>query len=100
MATKRTNAGVNVDWYLISIERLKQIGLILLLLILAGAGWWYWSHQKTNPRSAAEAAISDAREALNSLAASKDFQTHRAEFDHAQKKLDEANSLLGAGRFV
>jgi len=100
MATKRTNAGVNVDWYLISIERLKQIGLILLLLVLGAAGWWYWSHQKTNPRGAAEAAISDAREALNSLAASKDFQTHRAEFDHAQKKLDEANSLLGAGRFV
>ncbi|HEV2720675.1 MAG TPA: hypothetical protein VG323_11700, partial [Thermoanaerobaculia bacterium] len=100
MASKKTNAGVNVDWYLISIERLKQIGLILLLLILGFAGWWYWSHQKANPRSAAEAAIGDAREALNSLAASKDFQSHRVEFDRAQKKLDEANTLLGSGRFV
>src|SRR2546423_1953789 len=100
MAKKKKVAGADIDWYLVSIERLKQIGLVLLLLILGGAGWWYWSHQKANPRSAAEAAIADAREALNSLAASKDFSSHRSEFDRAQKRLDEANSLLGAGRFA
>src|SRR5438105_6078420 len=100
MAKKKKVAGADIDWYLISIERLKQIGLILLLLILGGAGWWYWSHQKANPRGAAQAAIADARDALNSLAASKDFSNHRSEFDRAQKRLDEANSLLGGGRFV
>jgi soluble cytochrome b562 len=100
MAKKKKVAGADIDWYLISIERLKQIGLVLLLLILGGVGWWYWSHQTGNPRSAAEAAIADARDALNSLAASKDFAGHRSEFDRAQKRLDEANSLLGAGRFV
>ena len=97
---KKKVAGADIDWYLISIERLKQVGLVILLVILAGAGWWYWSHQKANPRSAAEAAIADARDALNSLAASKDFATHRSEFDRASKRLDEANSLLGTGRFV
>jgi hypothetical protein len=100
MAKKKKVAGADIDWYLVSIERLKQIGLVLLLLILGGAGWWYWSHQKANPRGAAEAAIADAREALNSLAASKDFSSHRSEFDRAQKRLDEANTLLGAGRFA
>jgi len=100
MAKKKKVAGADIDWYLISIERLKQIGLVLLLLILGGAGWWYWSHQKANPRNAAEAAIADARDSLNSLAASKDFASHRSEFDRAQKRLDEASSLLGAGRFA
>ena len=100
MAKKKKVAGADIDWYLVSIERLKQIGLVLLLLILGGAGWWYWSHQKANPRNAAEAAIADARDALNSLAASKDFSGHRSEFDRAQKRLEEASSLLGAGRLA
>lgn len=100
MAKKKKVAGADIDWYLISIERLKQIGLILLLVILGAVGWYFWTHQKGNPRSAAEAAIADAREALNSLASSKDFNSHRSDFDRAQRKLDEANALLVSGRFV
>jgi hypothetical protein len=99
MARKRKREGPAVDWYLISIERLKQIGLVILLVILAGAGWWYFSNQKRNPRSAAEAAIAEARQALNTLAASKDFPTHRGDFDRAQHKLDEAGTLLGSGKY-
>lgn len=100
MAKKKKVAGADIDWYLISIERLKQIGLVILLVILGVAGWWYWSHQKGNPRSAAEAAIADAHEALNTLAASKDFPSHRAEFDRAQKLLDQATAFLNGGRFA
>jgi hypothetical protein len=100
MAKKKKVAGADIDWYLISIERLKQIGLVILLVVLGTAGWWYWSHQKGNPRSAAEAAIADAHEALNSLAASKDFTSHRSEFDRAQKLLDQANGFLNGGRFA
>src|SRR5207237_435426 len=87
-------------WYLISVERLKQIGLIILLLILGLAGWWYFSNQKRNPRSAAEAAIAEARQALNTLAASKDFSSHRGDFDRAQHKLDEAGTKLGGGKYA
>src|ERR1043166_2802995 len=100
MAKKKKVAAADIDWYLISIERLKQIGLVLLLLILGGVGWYFWSHQKGNPRSAAEAAIADARDALNQLAASKDFSSHRSEIDRAQNRRDEANALRGGGRFV
>ena len=99
MATKRA-ARTEIDWYLISIDRLKQIGLILLLVVLGLAGWWFFSNQKRNPRSAAEAAIADAREALNGLASSKDFSNHRSDFDRAQKKLDEATGLLTAARYA
>ena len=96
----RKAARTDIDWYLISIDRLKQIGLIILLIALGLAGWWFFSNQKRNPRSAAESAIADAREALNDLASSKDFTNHRSEFDRAQRKLDEATTLLTSGKYV
>src|SRR2546423_3603624 len=99
MASKKKPDGAAIDWYLISIDRLKQIGLVILLLLLAGGGWWYFTNQKRNPRSTAEAAIAEARQALNTLAASKDFPTHRGDFDRAQHKLDEAGTLLGSGKY-
>jgi hypothetical protein len=99
MAKNKKQSGIDIDWYLISIERLKQIGLVVLLLLLAGAGWWFWHNQKGNPKSSAESAIADARQALNSVAASPDFNSHRAEFNRAQKKLDDATGHLAAARF-
>ena len=96
---KRKNISAELDWYLISIERLKQIGLVVLLLLLAGAGWWFWQNQKDNPKASAESAIADARQALNALAASSDFNTKRSEFNRAQQKLEEANAHFIAGRY-
>ncbi len=101
MAKKRkAAAGADIDWYLISIDRLKQIGLVVLILLLAGAAYWFYQSQKGNPRSNAESAIADARQALNALAASKDFNVHRTEFDRAQRKLEEANALFTGTKFV
>jgi hypothetical protein len=101
MAKKRSAVatGSNVDWYLISIDRLKQIGLVVLLILLSGAGYFFWEKSKGNPRSNAESAIADARQALNQLAASKDFNNHRSEFDRAQRKLEEANSMFSGAKF-
>jgi hypothetical protein len=99
MAKNKKQSGIDIDWYLISIERLKQIGLVVLLLLLGGAGWWFWHNQKGNPKSAAESAIADARQALNSVAAAPDFNSHRSEFNRAQKKLDDAATHLAATRF-
>lgn len=99
MAKRKKVTGTDIDWYLISIDRLKQIGLVILLVLLGLGGWWYFSNQKRNPRSSAESAIADGREALNALAASKDFHSHRSEFDRAQRKLDEAGTLLAASKY-
>ena len=101
MAKKRTKAaGADVDWYLISIDRLKQVGLVVLILLLGAAGYWFHQQAKGNPRSNAESAIADARQALNALASSKDFSVHRPEFDRAQRKLEEANTLFGGAKYV
>src|SRR5258708_14876764 len=99
MAKKKKPQGVEIDWYLVSIDRLKKIGLIILLVLLGAAGWWYYTNQRRNPRSAAESAIAEARQALNTLAASKDFPSHRGDFDRAQHKLDEAGTLLASGKY-
>ena len=77
MARKKATTA-DIDWYLISIARLKQIGLVLFLLAVGGAGWWSWHDQKTNPKTKAESAIADARQALNALAGSADFNAHRS----------------------
>ena len=100
MAThKKPNTTADIDWYLISIDRLKQIGLVVLLLLLGGAGYWLWHNQKGNPKSNAESAIADARQALNALAGSPDFNAHRNEFNRAQQKLEEANTQLRAAQY-
>jgi hypothetical protein len=97
---KRKIPGVDIDWYLISIDRLKQIGLVILLILLGIGAWWYYQHQKANPRNAAESAMSEARQALNALASSKDFSQHRNEFERAQRKLDQAGTMLGSARYI
>ncbi len=99
MAKKKQSSGAAIDWYLVSIERLKQIGIVILIVLLGGGAWWYYTNQKRNPRSSAEAAIAEARQALNTLAASKDFPMHRSDFDRAQHKLDEAGTKLAAGNY-
>lgn len=101
MAKKKKGkmTGADVDWYLISIDRLKQIGLVVLILLIGGAGYWYYQKEKGNPRSNAETAIADARQALNQLASSKDFNLHRSEFDRAQRKLEEANAQFAAAKY-
>ena len=98
MARKRVT-GADIDWYLISIDRLKQIGLVVLLLALGGAGWWFWRSQQANPKEKAESAITSAKQALNALAASPDFDAHRSEFNRAQQTLDAASTHLKAARF-
>jgi hypothetical protein len=100
MAAKRRAGSESVDWYLISIDRLKQIGLIVFLILLALGIWWYVRHQRGNPRTNAESAIADARQAINALAASKDLAAHRAEYDRAQKKLDQATAAFATVKYA
>jgi hypothetical protein len=96
---KKKVAGTDIDWYLISIDRLKQIGLVALLLLLTGGGYWFYTKEKGNPRTNAESAMNDARQALNALAGSSNLATHRSEFDRAQRKLEEAKTFFGGGKY-
>lgn len=100
MARKKNAGAESVDWYLISIDRLKQIGLVVFLILLGLGVWWFARHSKGDPRTNAESAIADARQAINALAASKDLPSHRAEYDRAQKKLDQASGAFSAQKYA
>lgn len=99
MAKRKKTQGVDIDWYLISIDRLKKIGLALLALLLVGAGWYYFAMRTQSPRQRAESRIADAEKALNDLAASPDFGSFRTEFNRGDAKLKEARKLLGLSKF-
>ncbi len=99
MPRSKKQVSGDIEWYLISIDRLKQIGLVIFLILLGLGIWWFWSSRERNPRAMAESAIAEARRALNDLAAAKDFNQHRNDFDSAQRKLDAANTLLGQTKF-
>ena len=100
MAKKKKVAGADIDWYLISIDRLKQIGLVILLLILLGLrGWWYFTNQKRNPRSAAEAAIAEARQALNALARRRTSPAIAASSTAPRRNSTKPTTLLGGGKY-
>lgn len=87
------------DWYLISIDRLKMIGIFLLFVGLGVGGYFYWDRSAKSPKQRAENAIADAEESLNDLAGSKDFASFRSDYDRGRTKLDEAKTLLNETKF-
>jgi hypothetical protein len=99
MANAKKSLSAGLDWYLISVDRLRKIGLVVLVLALAGATWWFLEYRTTNPRMRAQSAISDAASGVNSLAASKELESFRAEFDRATSKLSEARTFYSSEKY-
>lgn len=91
--------GADIDWYLISIDKLKKLGLVVLVILLAVGGYFYWDARNRDPRQRAEGAIADAQEMLNRLASSKDFNSFRADFDRSTKRLEQARTLLSTSKY-
>lgn len=94
MAKSKKAPRTDLDWYLVSIDRLKKFAIVIVVLLLAGGGYYYYDHQRRDPQLRAQRAVTDAEESLNQLASSPSFGTLRSEFERARMKLDEAKSLL------
>jgi hypothetical protein len=96
---RKASTSADIDWYLISIDRLKKVGLALLaLLILGGAAWWWFGGQ--NPRERARRAIREASSSLNQLASVDDPAAVRADFDRGRTSLDEARRQFAGGNWA
>ena len=100
MAKEKKQSRVNLDWYLVSVETIRKIAAVAVVLLLGGAAYWFYKYQTTNPSIKAERAVSDAESSLNQLASSKDFSTYRSDFDRAKAKLDEAKGLIGQSKWA
>lgn len=87
---KNASSSANIDWYLISIDRLKRIGLIVLVLAIALGGYLYWNSRQKNPQLQAERAINGAQSALDTLASSKEFNTFKTDYVQARDHLETA----------
>jgi hypothetical protein len=95
-----SNSESTIDWYLISVDKLRKIGIVLIVLAVAGGGWLYRDLILGSPKSRAESAIRDAEQSLNQLAAAENFQEFRSEFDRSQAKLTQAQEQFRAGSYA
>lgn len=96
--SRKKATSADIDWYLVSIDRLKKGGAIVVLLLVAGGlGWWWFGAQ--SPRERARRAVNQAAAALNDLASVTDFQAVRADFERGNARLQDARNHLQAERW-
>lgn len=96
---RKASTSADIDWYLISIDRLKKIGLVLLaLVVIGGAAWWWFGGQ--NPRERARRAIREANSSLNELASVPDLAAVRDDFNRAQAEVEEARRQFAANNWT
>jgi hypothetical protein len=89
----------DIDWYLISIDRLRKGGLIIIVLLAVGAAAWWFFYGQT-PRERARRAISEAEVALNQLASVDDFRAVKPDFDRSNVRLVEGRALYQSGEWT
>lgn len=89
-----------IDWYLISLDKLKTIGLVLLVIAIGVGGFLYRDLFVNSPKAKAASAIRDAEQSLNELAAAENLQEFRAEFDQGQGLLTRAQERFNRGEFA
>ncbi|MBW3565975.1 MAG: FecR family protein [Acidobacteria bacterium] len=83
------------DWFLISIDKLRLIGGILLLLLVAGTVWLFRDEiLGSTPRQRAQAAIEAAEHSLNEMAALPNLQEFRSQYDSAESTLGRASDAF------
>ncbi len=97
---KNSSSSANIDWYLISIDRLKRIGLIALILLIGVGGYLYWDHRRQNPQIMADRAIKGAQGALDTLASSREFNKFKSDYVEARDHLDTAKGHFASGTWL
>lgn len=96
----RDDGESTLDWFLISIDKLRLIGGILLLLLIAGTVWLFKDEiLGSTPRQRAQAAIEDAEHSLNEMAALPNLQEFRSQFDSAESSLGSASDAFDATNY-
>jgi hypothetical protein len=93
-------AGTDLDWFVIPIQRIRQWGIIILLLLVAGAiGYALYSRSRRSPEDRARAEIGEAQSLL--ARATKSVGSIRPGSNVAQARdfLRDASESYKSGRF-
>lgn len=93
-------AGTDLDWFVIPIQQIRQWGIIVLLLLVAGAiGYTLYSRNRRSPQERAKAEIAEAQSLLGK--ASKAVGVIRPGSNVAQARdfLRDASASYTSGRF-
>lgn len=98
MGKKRKRTfGEDLDWYLIPIEKVKQVVLVIVVITLAGAGGYLGYNHFKSPKTRARIAIKNAQNKADSIAQRPDFtSTVRQAYRSVQEKIQEAQRLFNS----
>ena len=92
--------GSDIDWFVIPIERLRQIGIVLVIAAVAGgAGYFLYNRSRRTPEQKARAEILSASQLLARASASQGAARPGSHVAQARDSLRSAEAAFAARRF-
>ena len=93
-------AGTDLDWFVIPIQQIRQWGIIVLLLLAAGAiGYTLYARNRRSPQERAKAEIAEAQSLLGKASKSVGVIRPGSNVAQARDFLRDASASYSNGRF-
>jgi FecR protein len=97
---KRNPAEANIDWYVISVQKLRQWGIIAVVVIAAGVwGYFAWKRGHESIDVRARRKITEAAEELTRARQIPDAPRFASQIREASDYLEEARALYGKQQY-
>ncbi|MGH9368641.1 MAG: FecR domain-containing protein [Thermoanaerobaculia bacterium] len=92
--------GSDIDWFVIPIQRIRQVGLVLLILLAAGLGAWFlYNRTRRTPEEKARGELASATALLTRATAASGTARPGSYVAQARDALRSAQEAYGSRRF-
>ena len=92
--------GSDIDWFVIPIERIRQAGVVLAVLLVAGAvGYFLYTRSRKTPEEKARVEIASATTLLSRATAASGAARPGSHLAQAREALRSSESAFGSRRF-
>ncbi len=92
--------GTDIDWFVIPIQRIRQVGLVLLILAVAAlVGWFLYTRSRRTPEEKARGEIASASTLLARATAASGSPRPGSHVAQARDALRTAQEAYGSRRF-